>query len=423
VGPSDDGSRFGGIRNIVQVIAVNAGTGDVAHFQQVVRERDADTSVELIVKNLWPGQRYHFLVLTGHRERNYTEETNPSVEYKYKTNPPTLLAAGLLADREIKSGDETLSIPMKPLAVDTVFTYEGVTVPAALPVTGGEGGTKLSAGVKARIVWTLSGGIETLRNAQAGLSGINLNWGGLLFKTQNTILRLDGDGPTEAPTTLAGNNQIALDLGALEAGKSGSANFKLEYLPFGFSAMDDFIAQDPDAAGDIAGDIVPDYVPWIIRNGVNDLAQDTDTTFALENGKIPWGVAAKNGNGAVVFTAESPTPGTQIIGAIDLTNLVPAPLVGGTPVVELLPEPSQYTGDVAWTRKKADGTDEPHSGAFEAGKTYTATVTLKAKPAYTFAAGTTLVYAGVQLTPVSNDDGSITVRIGGLDESVIHTPW
>jgi hypothetical protein len=375
VGPGAEGIQYGGIRNIVQVIVVDAGTGDVAHFQQEVRGGNAETSAALTVKNLWPGKRYHILVLTGHRERDYAAEPGPENTYVWKTDgsgtllPPTLLAVGLLADREIKSREKTLSIPMKPLAVDTVFTYGGVTAQAALPVTGG--GAKLPAGVEASIVWTLSGGIEDLRNAQAGLpEGINLNWGGQLFKPPKTILRLNGSGPMEAPTAL-NNNQITLDLGVEEqnAGTSGSANFKLEYLPFGFEDMTAFTPFNLAAAS------------WIIRNGVNDQAQNTNTTFALEDEKIPWN-GTKNGNGAVVFTAEPLS--------ITLTDPVSRPVTGGTPTTSFSGG-TYYSGTVSWT--KTDG-GEPHSGLFQAGTAYTAAVTLSPAAGYVFPASVQVTHDG-----------------------------
>jgi hypothetical protein len=208
MGPDTEGIRYGGIRNIVQVIVVDAATGKVADFLQVSRSNDSEASTKLTVSNLWAGERYHFLVLMGHRERDYAAEkanalANPSnTDYVYTAGVPTLLAAGFLGGHSI-SGAGTITVTMKPVVVDTVFEYGGVTAQAAL------GGTELPSGVGASLVWTITGGYGTLLEAQAkrmlGIGGeFNSNWGELTLAGQKTIFRLTGQSDTEAPAVLSG---------------------------------------------------------------------------------------------------------------------------------------------------------------------------------------------------------------------------
>jgi hypothetical protein len=64
------------------------------------------------------------------------------------------------------------------------------------------------------------------------------------------------------------------------------------------------------------------------------------------------------------------------ISVIDISAIggVPAPVVGGTPVTQITAT-SQYTGTVAWS---------PNHTVFGPGRQYTATISLAAKPGYTF---------------------------------------
>jgi hypothetical protein len=361
-GPDAGGIQYGGIRNIVQVIALDAATGEVVDFQQVFRLNDGDTGISLTVQNLWTGGRYHFLVLMGHRERDYANENNPRKPedpYSYTTDPPTLLAAGFLGDREI-SGAGKVAITMKPLVADTVFAYGGHRAQAIIPDPKTGKGIQLPAGVEANLVWTLGGGgIGALLDAQdkaslqSGGSGVGIDsgWGGLTLADQKTFIWLNGDiDPAEATAILGGegHNQIILDLGALAAENYGSANFNLTYVPFGFGAMDDFAAKDPAAA------------LWIIRNGVNDLAQNGKTVFPNTASTVsPWngdtGNDPANGNGAVAFTFVP-----EEISHVDLTKALPAPVTGAKPLPEITE--GRYIGNVAWTDTATGKTPEYFKG-------------------------------------------------------------
>jgi hypothetical protein len=359
VGTDTGGIEAGGIRNIAQVIAVDAETGAIADFQQATREKDSDTGIPLTVRNLWAGRLYHFLVLMGHRERDYTAEaavipwldTSPYI-WKTGGDAPTLLAAGFLADQTIPAGGTTIAVTMKPLVVDTVFEYGGITAQASLA------GAELPSGIGANLVWTITGdGLATLLDAQnkAGpqSGGINSGWGTLTLADKKTIVRFNPGPDVPTPAVLGGteHNRIVLPLGAPDAGTSGSANFNLNYIPFGFGSMNDYMTIDPQAS------------PWIIRNGVNDLAQNSNTTFT-GSPKIGWN-GTLNGNGAVRFTAAA--------ASLDLSYLGPAPAVGQAPVTYF--STSRYNGTVAWA---------PNHSVFQPATVYNALVTLDPGAGYVF---------------------------------------
>jgi hypothetical protein len=406
-GPDASGIQYGSIRNTIQVIVVKADTGKVTNFQQVVRQNDAQASAVFTLNGLLAGSKYHFLVLMGHRERDYAAET-PGGDYVYKDDPPTLLAAGLLADREIREGaGDIVNITMKPLVVDTVFKQAGTVVEAALPAAK-SGGALLSPMVGADLVWTLTRGFENLLAAQdivakeAGGIGIGFEWDvpyqdALPRSVKKTLLRIDGEADVEAAAALSGtdDNQIVLNLGDHAAGTAGSANFTIGYAPFGVSNMDAFTAIDPDA------------LPWIIRNGVNDKAQNAGTVFPSPSAAAasPWtGTTADkpNGNGAVAFSFGFPA------SAVTELNLAPYGLmpVGGEDPKMSVSGSAQYAGTVAWTANGAS-----HSGSFGPGTAYVATVTLNAASGWTFdgVAANAFSYAGASAVINSANSGVVTI--------------
>jgi uncharacterized repeat protein (TIGR02543 family) len=80
--------------------------------------------------------------------------------------------------------------------------------------------------------------------------------------------------------------------------KSGYVNFNLTYVPFEGKTWTGVSVTTP--SGGASGG----KPRWIIRNGINDMPQNTNTTFTLSNGTIPWD-GTKNGNGAVNFMVAS----------------------------------------------------------------------------------------------------------------------
>jgi hypothetical protein len=134
------------------------------------------------------------------------------------------------------------------------------------------------------------------------------------------------------------------------------------------------------------------------------------------------GDAISNAENSGVVTIAFPATDAPVTD-LDLTSYLDAPVVDQTPQTVIPASAPQYEGGVAWTRRKDDGAEEPHTGAFETDVIYTATVTLSAKQGYTFAVGTTFVYDGKTRNPTDNTGGSIRVRIDGLEASSIPIPW
>jgi hypothetical protein len=165
---------------------------------------------------------------------------------------------------------------------------------------------------------------------------------------------------------------------AQNAGSAGSAWFNVPYLPFGAENLKVFTDIDPNAT------------EWIIRNGVNDKAQDGKTVFRKDSTPVrPWndqdGEDGSNGNGAVAFKVIQTKE-------IDLTDVVPAPAAGAVP--ETAPREG-YGGTVDWTLNEGKSTVR-----FDAETVYIAKVTL------TPPAGAQFSGSGVT---VSHRGGAVTV--------------
>jgi hypothetical protein len=188
--------------------------------------------------------------------------------------------------------------------VDTVFTTGGTTKDARV------GKTQLTPGVW-NLEWTVlkgnsGNGFEQLIAAQQAIGGGDT----LEYQSRKTIVRGTGSsGPAPAPQ-IAGN-KITQNIGQYTATANavGSANFNLEYVPFGEKA-------------NWGGQNKP---VWIIRNGVNDEPQNTNTTFA---DSAVWN-GTTNGNGAVAFavtivevTGIDGVPTTTTVGNLTLTGTV-----------------------------------------------------------------------------------------------------
>jgi hypothetical protein len=294
VGPQSGAIRYGQIRNIVQVIVVDID-GQLVDFQQAVRNNDTETSTTVYVRNLWPGRKYHFLVLTGHKDRNYSEEILGG-NYSFKSGSPTLLAAGFLPNWD-RGDQDTVTITMRPLTVDTRFTYMAGEVlnnnHAKLPSAGGN---VLPPGAgDPKVVWQLvgGGGSDLLAAHQIKSSEIN-NWGGL-FPTK--IIRF-GDTYTTSSTNMV-DDKLSLDLGSSDNGTESIVAFNLTgYVPFGFPSMDTFL----------------DFDQWVVRNGVNDDEQNENTVFPKPETKLDtsiWGATGSNGNGAIVVKFKTEPVGVE----------------------------------------------------------------------------------------------------------------
>ncbi|BBI35559.1 S-layer homology domain-containing protein [Cohnella abietis] len=118
--------------------------------------------------------------------------------------------------------------------------------------------------------------------------------------------------------------------------------------------------------------------------------------------------AANSGIVTAVFPATAANPAVISISAIPG---VTAPVKGETPVTEITPT-DEYTGTVSW---------EPTAGAFGASTTYTATITLTAKPGYTLAgvlANSFTVIGATTVTHAANS-GVVTAVFPVTEANVI----
>jgi hypothetical protein len=233
----------------------------------------------------------------------------------YLNKPPTLLAAGL--KDLLVTGSGKITVVMWPIVVDTVFTTGDTTGAstartAASVVTDGKPGTVSLLPVEWGVTWTLrqgtsGNGLTALIDAQKKVdaaAGDNL-----LLKSKKTVVN-----GTESAAIIPAHtgNVITLDIGSYTSGigkidTTGSVNFKLEYVPFNLTAS---AAWSGIKAADTAFDLTEGGPVWILRNGVNDAAQNAATDFN-KLGKAGYGSA--NGNGAAAFTIAAGAPGTPAV--------------------------------------------------------------------------------------------------------------
>jgi hypothetical protein len=348
-GPDSAGIK-GDLTNIIQLIVVDKFTGQIIAFDEVRRENDTDKTALLSVDSLTFGRTYDFLLLMGHWERDYNTETaNNDGKYIYKeAGPPTLLAAGL---KELEvTGSGRITVVMWPLMVDTLFTTENPDVREAFrtsaPVTNaGKPGIAGLLPVDWNVTWTVTrgtggNGFTDLIKAQKVTAPQDTE-DKLRVKSKTTIIHGAGLDDTEATVTgeITTGNVITLPIGTAytsgltQIGKGGSVNIKLEYVPFNLTDGDKWTPYKGRSAFNLEGK--PPV--WVIRNGVNDLAQDGNTDFTcLGNGTA-------NGNGGVRYTVAAGTPAAGTLVIKDGGFIQPA----GTNLPEISFTTQGYKGEAA----------------------------------------------------------------------------
>jgi hypothetical protein len=114
--------------------------------------------------------------------------------------------------------------------------------------------------------------------------------------------------------------------------------------------------------------------------------------------------AADSGTVTITFPATTGTAVAVPVNDLDLTPHISAPAAGGTPAASV--STAQYTGNVTWTTA---GT--AHSGLFQGGTAYRATVTLTAASGYTFSGVGANAFTHGGASSVTNAAGSGTVTI------------
>ncbi|MDR2743384.1 MAG: hypothetical protein LBB98_14720 [Treponema sp.] len=314
-------------RNIIQLIVVDKVTGNITAFDEVRRESNSLDPAIFTIDSIPIGKTYSFLLLMGHWERDYAREVaNNNGKYVYlEANPPTLMAAGF--KEQLITNNGKVSITMWPIVVDTIFKTVDTGVPGILRMreavmNAGKPENVTLLPVEWTVNWmvkrgTSGDGLDVLVRAQ---KAIDCQAGDeLLVKSKGSIVRGTGlnDLTTKEPTVKG--NIVTLPIGSdytkgiRRIGAEGSVNFKLEYIPYNLKDGSKWMAYNGKSAFDLDGKAPV----WIIRNGVNDQAQDQDTDFN-NFGKTDTGKA--NGNGAISYKVAAVGAGDkEFPGYLDLT--------------------------------------------------------------------------------------------------------
>jgi hypothetical protein len=280
--------QLGGLYNFMELVVVKDGTATV--FTRA--ESDTSKGMSFSLGNLSTKETYHFLLLMGHKAAG---------------GAPTLLAAGLQSQAIDKTGKVTIT--MWPIEVETDFIHPtgGLAVEKADGVTTASQPASLPGAGKWTVRWTLGGragkAVAALQTARKKASG---GEDPAFDAAEVKIIPAEGDAETVAGAAVAGN-VVTAPLGDLDKGAAGAVFFNLTYQAFNLSSDTSLTA-------------------WIIRNGVNDDAQDEQTDFS---NPAAW-TAGANGNGAVNFTVVQAAAGGGINGLGDPLLLGDAPFSNAT---------------------------------------------------------------------------------------------
>jgi hypothetical protein len=196
---------------------------------------------------------------------------------------------------------------MWPIVVDTEFTTDNDSLPTAVssPVPAAvntEASLFLPGGVDWAVKWEVLKRLDGKSSLTDLILAQNVINGGLsdtevVFKSK-TIL-VNGSAVSSASDSTTGD---VITQSIMECTKewktiedTGYAAFKLDYRPFNLDleGNSNWVDSPNTEKGTAKAPV------WIIRNGVNDAAQDGNTDFAADWWDNP---ATKNGNGAVRFT-------------------------------------------------------------------------------------------------------------------------
>ncbi|AEF85406.1 conserved hypothetical protein [Treponema primitia ZAS-2] len=104
-----------------------------------------------------------------------------------------------------------------------------------------------------------------------------------------------------------------------------------------------------------------------------------------------------------------PSAVDTMVSAVDLTNLINAPIKNKVPVTTITTE-AQYTGTITWQTEGSPALS--NDAKFLPNTVYTANVTLSAKPGYTFSgfAAGAIIYSGIGIiTPNLVNSGNVTI--------------
>jgi hypothetical protein len=279
-----------GPRNIVQLLVLEQGATEIVGIDEDRKALDSpDSTFNLKVESLVRGKQYAFLLLMGHW---------PNDGSSYANSSPTLLSAGLTKDQSLQgTGTTQVSITMYPLLVDTQFERVSDSLIVEPKVIGGKPYPAYITPGNWQVNWKVqrTSGLDGFKDLIAAQKLANAQSSGtdLLIKGKQNILNT-----TRSGNGLSTKNTFDFSLGTLANQASGSVNFNLEYVPFNLPS--------PKWNGKTSGFFNMTNGPvWIIRNGLNDTAQDGNTEFS--NGLF----SNKNGNGGVRFQVGLPPKGSD----------------------------------------------------------------------------------------------------------------
>jgi hypothetical protein len=310
----------GDIRNIFQLVVMDDDESKEIAAYVEKRLTLGDMTVELVIESLPFDKTYHFLLLMGH----WNQAGGNDDPYDYVDNvPPTLLAAGLKTQKVTGSG--TVTVTMWPVIVDTVFKSGTQTV-SPIVQAGIPQAARLFPG-SWDAMWTIQRGVggNGLADLVKAQQAAGANSSDTLQPYDEPQFKLNGKTGIDTSLSGSASNIIRNTIGAFgwndigQASGKGYVNFNLAYAPFNLTEADDwetvkdsFLEAETVSVFHIDTGEVP---KWIIRNGVNDLAQDPATTDFIKFMKLnneTLAFPAVNGNGGALFTVEAPTISTSL---------------------------------------------------------------------------------------------------------------
>ncbi|MDR2051804.1 MAG: hypothetical protein LBP80_00170 [Treponema sp.] len=282
-----------GVRNYVQIIVLDDAKNVVA-AEDLLNGGTGNNTIT--IKGVTCTNEYTFLALAGHWQRNYA-----AGYYRYVEGvPPTLLAAGCVTAAPTGG---TINIEMYSVKLGTSFTGSSSGKIVEPVITDGKPrAVILDPEEDWAVTWEIKGtGINYLfKAAEKNIDTIELEDFAALFPPGDRagILRIGGDPVDPAPdVAYVSPKKITLNIDAKTLSQAawntpGSVNFNLWYKAFNGAAGINWDKLDRPVQ------------KWIIRNGINDEAQNAGTVF---DETTAWAGTTKdtpNGNGAVRFVTE-----------------------------------------------------------------------------------------------------------------------
>jgi hypothetical protein len=126
-GPTFNMIKFGGLRNITDLIVVDTEAKEIVSFDRVLKRSSAETSATLQVDNITFGKNYAFMMLMGYQKPSAITSTVGlwATIYHYSYDDliePTLMVAGVT--QQVITGPTQVPITIRPIPVDTLFTSD-----------------------------------------------------------------------------------------------------------------------------------------------------------------------------------------------------------------------------------------------------------------------------------------------------------